>query len=112
MKQNTKRRLLIYIAASIVFLALCVMVGSYVGSRSAQADIERIEILWPNWRAMSSEDRLLLAEVSMKWPLRDVPKDADAVKLCLKAGASLLQADKPNTFAVSRMEILLKSARG
>lgn len=84
----------------------------YQGGKAAQADLERLTILWPGFESMQEHDRALLAGLSLTCKLDKQPVEEAPVIACLRGAAinthALLPKGVDNQDAQARLETLLK----
>lgn len=84
----------------------------YQGEKAAQADLERLRILWPGVESMQEHDRALLAGLSLTCQLGKQSVEEAPVIACLRDAAinphALLPKGVDNQDAQARLETLLR----
>lgn len=109
MKMRDRGRM---VAAGLLLGGAGLYFAYYQGGQSAQADLERLRILWPGVESMQEHDRALLAGLSLTCLLGKQPVEEAAVIACLRDAAinphALLPKGVDNQDAQARLETLLR----
>lgn len=108
----TKRTL--WIGALTAFAALAAVgIGQKAGENVANADIERLSLVWPYVMDLQPNERALLAGLSLTCRLSQTANDRESVIACLRSAAAEpahLPKEIPPDEAAGRLERLLASA--
>ncbi len=100
------------VAAGLLLGGAGLYFAYYQGGQSAQADLERLRIIWPGVESMQEHGRALLAGLSLTCLLGKQPVEEAAVIACLRDAAinphALLPKGVDNQDAQARLETLLR----
>jgi len=105
----------ILLISGLIATALAAAVGQWAGHEQAHADIEKLELVWPDVLRLPQDDRALLAGLAMSCRLARKPADRKDVIECLREAMDspepLLPKGVSRDAASMRLDALLAQAR-